>query len=78
MLKASTYFLVLKGDNYTIRDTVFGRDNGVCNECGEVDRNWQADHILPVHKGGGGCTIDNFQTLCVGCHKRKTVRQIQL
>lgn len=33
---------------------------------------WEADHILPVHQGGGGCWIDNFRTVCVPCHKVKT------
>lgn len=38
---------------------------------------WQADHILPVEHGGGGCGLDNFQTLCIPCHKRKTRQQAQ-
>ncbi len=33
---------------------------------------WDADHILPVAQGGGGCDLDNFQTLCVWCHREKT------
>jgi 5-methylcytosine-specific restriction enzyme A len=33
---------------------------------------WQADHILPVVEGGGECGLDNYRTLCVGCHKRET------
>lgn len=33
---------------------------------------WHADHIIPVSHGGGECTIDNIQTLCVGCHQLKT------
>lgn len=35
-------------------------------------RVWEIDHIIPVAKGGGICGLDNFQTLCLGCHRRKT------
>lgn len=30
---------------------------------------WQADHIVPVYKGGGLCDLDNFRTLCTVCHQ---------
>lgn len=33
---------------------------------------WQADHIVPVSEGGGGCDLDGFRTLCVACHKPVT------
>jgi hypothetical protein len=33
---------------------------------------WQADHIEAVIEGGGGCGLDNIQTLCVPCHKKDT------
>jgi len=36
---------------------------------------WQADHIIPVEEGGGACGLENFQTLCDGCHKAKTKSQ---
>ncbi|MES1922208.1 hypothetical protein MHBO_003719 [Bonamia ostreae] len=36
---------------------------------------WQADHIVPVQFGGGNCPIENFQTLCAGCHYSKTCGQ---
>lgn len=35
-------------------------------------RVWEIDHIIPVKRGGGICGLDNFQTLCLGCHRRKT------
>jgi 5-methylcytosine-specific restriction protein A len=35
---------------------------------------WQADHIHPRHLGGEG-TMENGQTLCLGCHFQKTARQ---
>jgi 5-methylcytosine-specific restriction endonuclease McrA len=33
---------------------------------------WDADHILPVVEGGGGCGLNNLRTLCQPCHKRAT------
>lgn len=33
---------------------------------------WEMDHIHPVIEGGGGTGLENLQTLCVPCHKRKT------
>lgn len=38
---------------------------------------WEADHKLPVHQGGGACGLDNYQTLCVPCHQRKTKRDAE-
>jgi 5-methylcytosine-specific restriction enzyme A len=33
---------------------------------------WDADHILPVMKGGGCSDLDNLRTLCIICHKEVT------
>lgn len=33
---------------------------------------WDADHIVPVIEGGGGCGLDNYRTLCLWCHKDET------
>ena len=30
---------------------------------------WDADHIIPVKKGGGSCGLENLRTLCISCHK---------
>lgn len=38
-------------------------------------RLWEADHIVAVSNGGGVCGLDNMQTLCVPCHKKKTSRE---
>ncbi len=35
-------------------------------------RLWDADHIIAVSEGGGCCGLDNFQTLCVPCHKKES------
>lgn len=67
-------FHIIKGDVDVIRESLFELDKGVCRICGFKDSKWEADHILPVSKGGGGCTISNFQTLCGECHQEKTSR----
>ena len=33
---------------------------------------FEVDHVLSVADGGGSCSEDNLQTLCVPCHRRKT------
>ncbi|MFV8250231.1 HNH endonuclease [Bdellovibrio bacteriovorus] len=35
----------------------------------------QADHIIPIHKGGAGIDPRNLQILCVPCHKAKTIKE---
>lgn len=30
------------------------------------------DHIIPVHQGGGSLWLDNYQFLCIDCHKKKS------
>lgn len=36
---------------------------------------WHADHIIAVADGGGECTLENFQTLCIACHAEVTADQ---
>ena len=38
---------------------------------------WHADHKLAVADGGGECSLDNMQVLCVACHAAKTSRERQ-
>lgn len=45
---------------------------------GFIKRNlalWDADHIVPVRFGGGGCGLNGMQTLCSGCHFKVTKEQ---
>lgn len=70
---AYNYFSIIKGDITIIRLNLFEIDYGACRSCGVITDNWQADHIIPVSQGGGGCDITNFQTLCMDCHLEKTV-----
>lgn len=65
-------FFIVRGKTATIRNELFKRDSGFCRHCGVLSDDWEADHIIPVHKGGGGVGLENFQTLCYDCHKKKT------
>lgn len=38
---------------------------------------WEADHIVPLHRGGGG-GLANLQTLCVPCHREKSAREARV
>lgn len=33
---------------------------------------WEADHIVPVVEGGGGCGLNGYRTLCLECHRAET------
>ncbi|HXE63193.1 MAG TPA: HNH endonuclease signature motif containing protein [Bryobacteraceae bacterium] len=33
---------------------------------------WDADHIVPVCEGGGECSLENYRTVCIPCHKDVT------
>ncbi len=35
---------------------------------------WDADHIVPVAEGGGECDLANMRTLCLKCHKQRTLQ----
>lgn len=69
---ALIFYFVVKGDTEVIRNLIFKRDKGVCNMCKNKAPQWEADHIISICNGGGGCFLDNFQTLCISCHKLKT------
>ena len=69
-------FAILKGNTTAIRKALYLEDKGFCRQCGIYDKEWQADHILPVLSGGGLCQLDNFQTLCYDCHCYKTKCQM--
>ena len=66
------------GSSSAIRFLLLLRDRGVCANCDGglrlpgLSGPWEADHVLSVSEGGGGLGLENFQTLCTGCHKEKT------
>ena len=70
-------FAIVKGDTSIIREELYLQDKGACRCCGEITKDWEADHILPVSMGGGGCDLSNYQTLCKDCHREKTHKLVQ-
>jgi 5-methylcytosine-specific restriction endonuclease McrA len=34
---------------------------------------WDADHVIPVVEGGGECDLSNMRTLCLKCHRARTL-----
>lgn len=73
---ASEYYFLIKGYHSTVRSLVYKRDRGKCAACHVTCgyRAWDADHILEVVNGGGGCDLTNYQTLCKPCHAVKTAK----
>lgn len=54
-----------------VRRAVFQRDGYRCRACGKAGR-LEADHIRPLDCGGEQYHQSNIQTLCIGCHRKKT------
>ncbi len=63
------------------------RDGGKCNHCGKHAHRWDVDHIRPLVEQKGVkaedldwsyYSLDNLQTLCKPCHKKKTKSEAKL
>ncbi|MFP8877484.1 MAG: HNH endonuclease signature motif containing protein [Myxococcota bacterium] len=64
-------------DTYALRRRLRGRgSHRKLRELGFHARRslWELDHIVPLVEGGGHHPT-NLQTLCVPCHRRKSVRE---
>ncbi len=72
MHAAVSRFRILKGDMAEVREALRKRDGGRCARCGATDKPWEAHHKVPVCRGGLGCEVDGYETLCVDCHKDET------
>ncbi len=66
---------ILKCDADVIRHYLVQQHGAeACVGCGVMGEPLQVDHIVPVHQGGGGRWLNNYNLLCVPCHKEKTAR----
>lgn len=57
------------------RQEVLERDENRCVQCGADATD--VDHVLPVALGGDD-EVENLQSLCSDCHKRKTVQDNEM
>ena len=53
-----------------VREIVLARDL-ICRVC-QVEAATEADHIMPIARGGDVWDVANIQGLCPGCHSKKT------
>jgi 5-methylcytosine-specific restriction protein A len=68
---------VLRRDNYRCRAMIpaideRARQRGVMVRCWNTGK--EVDHIIPKAQGGTD-ELDNLQSLCKGCHSRKTAKE---
>ncbi|MDE2106949.1 MAG: HNH endonuclease [Patescibacteria group bacterium] len=52
------------------------RQGDVCAICGQRERAYQFDHVLPIELGGAH-SVDNAQMLCLICHRHKTAVDVR-
>lgn len=53
------------------RENFHKSKNGLCAECGGTANPYAIDHVISLENGGAD-GLDNFQILCLPCHKLKT------
>ena len=79
---ATEYMLIYHSKEQ--RAHVRKRDKGQCNHCGVKAGRWDVDHIKPLWEQKGVSaedldmsyySLDNLQTLCKKCHKKKTAEE---
>lgn len=56
-----------------LRAAVFARDDYTCAYCGARGVSLQADHVIPVSRGGGN-ELTNLTTACKPCNQSKHAR----
>lgn len=59
-----------------LRARARARDGERCVRCGEV-QGLSVDHRVAVADGGPMWDLDNLETLCSKCHRRKTVNDVR-
>ena len=59
-----------------LRLAVFTRDSFICCYCGGHGVRLEADHVVPVSKGGPS-TLENLVTACKPCNRKKGVKSLE-
>ena len=55
-----------------LRLAILDRDGWRCRDCGRAAGRFEVDHVVPLDRGGAMYAESNLQTLCRGCHIRKS------
>lgn len=78
-------YFILSGRVEQIRKYIWHYQYGHCTMCGDKFNSghlscevheYELDHIVPVHKGGGCCWLSNYQLIHTDCHKQKTKQDL--
>lgn len=78
LLKYEARLLFNVTDEYRVSEFLSSFSIPIGRIKGFISRNlalWDADHVVPVRHGGGGCGLEGMQTLCSGCHFKLTKEQ---
>lgn len=62
---------------YKLRDLVLKRDSYLCQTClrnGIITQAKEVDHIKNKASGGSD-SLDNLESICTDCHKKKTIKE---
>ncbi|BBH54736.1 HNH endonuclease [Fluviispira sanaruensis] len=79
-LKYEAILLLRETDNFKVAEFLSSYSIPVGRIKAFISRNlalWDADHVIPVRNGGGGCGLSGMQTLCSGCHARLSKEQLK-
>ncbi len=77
-LKYEAVLLLKETDQYKVAEFLSSYSIPIGRIKGFLSRSlslWDADHIVPVRHGGGGCGLSGMQTLCSACHLKLTKEQ---
>lgn len=59
-----------------IRETLYAKQNGLCNGCGCELKEFHLDHVFPLSRGGTN-TDNNVQLLCPPCNLSKGTKTME-
>jgi len=60
------------------KKVLFALSDGFCQICGNpLERNWEADHIIPYSKDGK-TDIKNGQAVCLSCNRKKSSNMLEM
>ena len=76
MRKVSRRLEIESGEWAEIRQAVFERDDYTCRYCGVRGVRLEADHVIPVARGGE-TSMENLATACFPCNRSKDSKLLE-